>query len=64
MAELKVVKGIWGVSTILSAGLSYIFVNVMHTAVKILNERQYRALYQVILHGAKQTAADRNALKI
>lgn len=47
-------------STVLSAGLSYIWVNVMHTIVNILNERQDKALCKVILHGAKQTAADRN----
>jgi len=64
MTKLKVVKGSWGVSTVLSAGLSYIWVNVMHTVVTILNERQDEALYKVILHGAKQVAADRNMLKM
>jgi hypothetical protein len=62
MEKLKVVKGSWLVSTILSAALSYIWVNVIHTVVKILTERQDKALYKVVLHGAKQTAADRDML--
>jgi hypothetical protein len=64
MTKLKVVKGSWGASTILSAGLSYIWVFVMHAVVKMLNVRQDKALYKVILHRAKQMAADRNILKM
>ena len=52
------------VGTILYSGLPYIWVNVMHTVVKILKERQEKVLCKVVLHSVTQMAADRNILKM
>jgi len=37
---------------------------MMHTVVKILNDIQEKVLYKVVLHRARQMAADRNILKM
>jgi len=37
---------------------------VIHTVVKILNERQEEVLYKVVFHSVMQMAADRNILKM